>query len=60
MSRTRESLTYPEAVDILGDATADRPLRVAAAARIEVTVQEGDPDTCRDIALDLLNLVHEE
>lgn len=60
MSRTKESLTYPEAVDILGDATAAKTLREAAVARVEVTVEEGDATVCRDIALDLLRIVHEE
>lgn len=60
MSRSVESLTYPEAVEILGDVDAPKALREAAAARVEVTVKEADHDVCRDIALDLLNIVHEE
>lgn len=60
MSRTKESLTHPEAVEILGDSEADGSLREAARARVEMTLQEGDPDTVRDIALDLLHIVHPE
>lgn len=65
MSRSTETLSYPQALDLLDLSAVDHidpDLLRAAIARIETTVEdpEVDEQVIRDLALDLLQMLDPE
>lgn len=60
MARTKESLSWPQAVEVLGDASCTKALRQAAADRIAVALEESPHGVVIDIGHDLLHLIHDE
>lgn len=62
MSRTKESLTFWDALELLADCRQPRAVHDLATERVEAALQDerNDADTLRDIGLDLLHVLTEE